>query len=176
MEALTQIPFVLDTAVLLDRAHLAQDSEDGTAFAALVDRAREVGRPKALYTEAFIETRGNDTVRIQGATFTSRILRRNLEGVERVFPHVATCGREMDGVPLPPGDVLAQFWWDLIKTELLSAALAHLSAHLTERFRLGQTSRWQTWQVRKSCSVGKKMPETVLLGIIRQLSVKTTPM
>ena len=141
MEALTQIAPALDTAALLARVHLAPESEDAAAFTALVDQARAIARPKALYAEAFIEGRGNDTIWIDGITFTSRMLRHRLEGVERVFPHVATCGHELDGVELPAGDVLVQFWWDTIKTELLSAARAHLVTHLTDRFRLGQTAR-----------------------------------
>ena len=78
---------------------------------------------------------------IAGVTFTSHVLSENLAEVERVFPYVATCGRELDGVALPTGDVLVQFWWDAIKAEILAAARAHLLAHLTDRFRLGQTAR-----------------------------------
>jgi hypothetical protein len=141
MEALTQIAPALDTAALMARVHVAPDSEDADAFTALVDQAREVARPKVLYAEAFVEGRGDDTIRIEGITFTSRMLRRNLEAVERVFPYVATCGQEMDGIALPAGEVLVQFWWDAIKAEVLSAARAHLLVHLTERFRLGQTAR-----------------------------------
>ena len=141
MEALTQIAPALDTAALLARVHVAPESEDAAAFTALVDQARAVARPKALYAEAFIEGRDDDTIRIDGITFTSRMLRRRLEGVERVFPYVVTCGHEMDGVTLPAGDVLAQFWWDTIKAELLAAARAHLLTYLTDRFRLGQTAR-----------------------------------
>jgi hypothetical protein len=141
MEALTQIAPALDTATLLERLHVASESEDAAVFAALVDRAREVARPKALYAEAFVEGRGDDTIRIADVTFTSRMLRRKLETVERVFPYVATCGHEMDGVALPAGDVLVQYWWDAIKAELLTAARAHLLAHLTDRYRLGQTAR-----------------------------------
>jgi hypothetical protein len=141
MEALTQIAPALDVAALLTRVHVVPDSDDADAFAALVDQAREVARPKALYAEAFVEGRGDDTIRIDGITFTSRMLRRNLDAVERVFPYVATCGRELDGIALPAGDVLVQFWWDAIKAEVLSAARAHLLAHLTERFRLEQTAR-----------------------------------
>ena len=125
----------------MTRVHVAPDSEDADAFTALVDQAREVARPKALYAEAFVEGRGDDTIRIDGITFTSRMLRRNLDAVERVFPYVATCGRELDGIALPAGDVLVQFWWDAIKAEVLSAARTYLLAHLTERFRLGQTVR-----------------------------------
>ena len=141
MEALTQIAPALDAAALLARVHVAPDSEDADAFTALVDQAREVARPKALYAEAFVDGRGDDTIRIDGITFTSRVLRRKLAGVERVFPYVATCGHELDGVALPTGDVLVQFWWDAIKAEVLAAARAHLLAHLTDRFRLGQTAR-----------------------------------
>ena len=141
METLTQIAPALDAVALLARVHVAPDSEDADAFTALVDQAREVARPKALYAEAFVEGRGDDTIRIDGITFTSRVLRRKLAGVERVFPYVATCGHELDGVALPPGDVLVQFWWDAIKAEFLAAARAHLLAHLTDRFRLGQTAR-----------------------------------
>jgi hypothetical protein len=141
MEALTQIAPALDTAALLTRVHVAPDSEDAAAFTALVDQARAVARPKALYAEAFVEGRGDDTIRIADITFTSRMLRRKLAAIERVFPYVATCGHEMDDVALPAGDVLVRFWWDAIKAELLAVARAHLLAHLTERFRLWQTAR-----------------------------------
>ena len=141
METLTQITPTLDTAALLARVHVVPDSEDAVAFTALVDQAQEVARPKALYAEAFVAGLGDDTIRIDGITFTSRVLRRKLAGVERVFPYVATCGHELDGVVLPAGDVLVPFWWDAIKAELLAAARAHLLAHLTDRFRLGQTAR-----------------------------------
>ncbi len=141
METLARIPLALDTAALLARVHVAPDSEDATALMALIDQAREVARPKALYAEAFVDGRGDDTIRIEGITFTSRMLRRKLEAVERVFPYVATCGREMDGVRLPAGDMLVQYWWDTIKAEVLSVARAHLLIHLTDRFRLGQTAR-----------------------------------
>ena len=141
MEALTQIAPALDTAALLERVHVGPDSEDAGVVTALIDQARAVARPKALYAEAFVEGRGDDTIRIADITFTSRMLRRKLAAIERVFPYVATCGHEMDDVALPAGDVLVRFWWDAIKAELLAVARAHLLAHLTERFRLGQTAR-----------------------------------
>jgi hypothetical protein len=141
MEALTQIAAALDTAALLARVHVAPESDDATTVTALLDQARAVARPKALYAEAFVEGRGDDFIQIAGLTFTSRMLRRKLDAVERVFPYVATCGHELDGVSLPTGDALVQFWWDAIKAEVLAAARAHLVAHLTDRFRLGQTAR-----------------------------------
>jgi hypothetical protein len=140
VQALTHIPLELDLPTLLRRVHLDPDTEDAEAFAGLVGRAREVARPKALFAEAFIADRGEDTIQIDGITFTSRLLRQNLDQVDRVFPFVATCGRELDTVELPPGDVLAAYWWDTIKAAVLGAARAHLHAHLAQRFRLGKTA------------------------------------
>ncbi len=140
MEALMQIPFTLDAAALMKRVHVEPDSDDARAFEALLEMARGAGRPKALYRECFIEAKGDATVTVAGVTFTSRALRMNLDKVERVFAFVITCGREMDAVPLPAGEFLAEFWWDAIKLELLNAARAHLSEHLDRRFRLGKTS------------------------------------
>lgn len=140
MKALTSIPVELDAQALLQRVHVAPDTDDATTFEGLIGRARAVAKPKALYAEAFIDFRGEDTVRIDGITFTSRLLRRNLDRVERIFPYVATCGHELDMVELPPGELLAQFWWDTIKAAILGVARAHLHAHLTQTFRLGKTA------------------------------------
>ena len=141
MHIVTDIPFTLDDDDLMRRSRVEPGTDDAKAFAELIDRAREVGRPKALYTEAFIEApRGDDTVTIDGITFTSRTLRRNLDGIGRVFPFVATCGHEMDEVELPADDFLAPFWWDTIKAALLQAAGTHLNEHLARRFRLQKTS------------------------------------
>jgi len=140
MEILAEIPFSLDADSLIKEAHLEPASEDADHLRALVDLATRVGRPKAAYTEAFVDHRDGDTVQLGGVTFTSRTLSKNLESVQRVFPLIATCGNEVaEGFP-GKGDMLKEFWWDLIKTHLLSAANKCLSDHLHRRFRLGKTA------------------------------------
>jgi len=140
MEALIDIPCELDIAAILKTVHVEADSPDGQTVGELVDKARQIGRPKALYKEAFIEAKGPETVTIGGMTFTSRMLRRNLDRAERVFPFVATCGHEVDTVTLPAGDFLVEFWWDSIKAVLLQCATKCLNAHLKRRFALDKTA------------------------------------
>lgn len=140
LETLANIPFELDEAAILETVHVEADSPDGQTVCELIDKARKTGQPKALYREAFIEAKGNETVTIASVTFTSGILRANLEKVERVFPFVATCGCEMDAVDLPAGDFLAEFWWDAIKAVLLQAAMRYLNAHLKLRFAMDKTA------------------------------------
>ncbi|NLF67750.1 MAG: vitamin B12 dependent methionine synthase [Candidatus Anammoximicrobium sp.] len=140
MQVLREIPFDLDSPSLMKRAHVAQNCADAVEFERFVQAARSVGRPKAGYREAFIDLKGEQTVTIEGITFTSRILRKNLEHAERVFAFLVTCGRELDQVAVDGDDWLAAFWWDLIKGELLSVAIRHLAEHLDRKHLLPQTS------------------------------------
>lgn len=140
MKKLIDIPFELDMVSIARTVHVEPDSPDGRTLRELIEQARQIARPKALYREAFIDSKGADTVAIEGLTFTSRMLRANLDRVERVFPFVATCGHEMDMVTLPAGDFLVEFWWDAIKAVLLGGAIRHLSEHLKQRFALGKAA------------------------------------
>ena len=140
METITDIPVELDAPALLRRASVAPGGEDAAEFMDLVARAKQVARPKALYREAFIEARGEETVTIDGIGFTSRALRLNLDKVERVFTYITTCGRELDGIGLDPDDFLKRFWLDMIKEAVLRVAIGHLQEYLTRRFALGRTA------------------------------------
>ena len=140
VEAITDIPFELDVEALLKKAHIDPDSDDADEFAALVNKAQEVGRPKAIYKESYIDARGDETVTIDGATFTSRALRKNLDTIERVFPYVATCGKEADAIEIPQGDFLKEFWLDTIKADLLGVSYRYLSTLVHQQYRPGKTS------------------------------------
>ncbi len=140
MEILDPIPFALDTASLTERMCLEPGSEDARTLEALVSKAEKIARPKAGFRECFVEAMGDDTVTVDGITFSSRTLRLRLEKAGRVFPFVATCGREVDGVGFEKEDFLRAFWWEEIKTDLLRAARKHLKSVLTARFRLAKSA------------------------------------
>jgi hypothetical protein len=140
MEAILDIPFELDVAALCRKVRIEPDSDDAAELEALVNEVREVGRPKALYKESFIEAKGEQTVTIDDVTFTSRALRRNMDGVQRVFPYVATCGSEVDEIPIPQGDFLKGFWLDVMKADLLASSVRRLNELIQRKHRLGKTS------------------------------------
>jgi hypothetical protein len=140
MDILTQIPFSLDRDALLKQAHLELESDEAEEFRVLMDLSLKVGKPKAAYTVSFIERKDRDTIQVGSVSFTSRTLSRNLASAERIFPLISTCGHEMDAASPTDGDALKEFWWDLIKTQMLFAANQHLTDHLHQRFRLGKTA------------------------------------
>jgi hypothetical protein len=140
MEVLDKIPVSLDETALQKQLHIDPGSDLADEFRSLMDVALAVGKPKAAYTVSFVEGRKGDTVEIDGVSFRSRMLSRNLASVDRTFPLVATCGREMDEAFPAKGDLLKKYWWDLIKTHLLGAAGQYLNDHLHRTFRLGKTA------------------------------------
>jgi hypothetical protein len=138
---LDDIPFHLPVEGIQRELRVRPGTEDAAALAQLVSEARAVARPRAVYLDAFVEARGEETVRVDGVTFRSRALRRGLDQVERVFPFVATCGREVEEAkPVWTDDVVAAFWWDAIQVRLLEAALSHLTEDIKARFRLEETA------------------------------------
>lgn len=140
MDILNSIPFVLDADRIMAETHVEPGSEDAAELLALIDRAREIGRPKAGYAVCFVTGRDGDQVQIDGVSFQSRILAHQLKNVERVFPHVATCGAEMDRAFPEDGDMVKAFWWDVIKSRLLGAAHDHLNTQVHRQYRLGKTA------------------------------------
>jgi hypothetical protein len=70
------------------------------------------------------------------ARFVSKVLRANLDEVERVFPYVATCGQELDAISIESDDIFGQFCRDTLKEMALRAAMAHLVTHLKEAYSL----------------------------------------
>ncbi|MHB0938724.1 MAG: vitamin B12 dependent-methionine synthase activation domain-containing protein [Armatimonadota bacterium] len=130
------IPFTPDIPALLQRLQLDADSDFAEEVAELAGRTAGVGRPRALFREVFIEGRGEETVVIDGVTFTSRVLAANLAGVERVFPYVASCGPEFDALLADCDDEFLRFAMDCVKEQALWAAMAALRATLEERYGL----------------------------------------
>jgi hypothetical protein len=140
MGVLADIPFEFDADALGEYLRIKPETDDAREFADFLDKARAAGRPKALYKECYVEGRGDDTVTIDGITFTSRALLANLERVERVFPYVATCGDEIGRLDIQADDIIKRFWLDTIQETLLSFSTSHLNTYLTRKYRLGKTA------------------------------------
>ena len=140
MKLLTDIPFEIDTADLLKKVRAEPGTGDAASVETLIARAAKIGRPKAMYRESWVDAVDGDTVTIDGIAFESRTLAMNLDGVGRVFPFIATCGRELDEAGAESDDFLADFWWDTIKAALLAAAIKYMNSHLDTHFLLPKTS------------------------------------
>jgi hypothetical protein len=188
LQCLSDIPFELNISALMKAARLRQGSSYVAEFTALCEKAQAIGRPKAVYIEAYIDGRDGDCVTLDGVTFTSRMLALNLAAVERAFAFVVTCGTELDDLPEIQGDMLKGYWWDAIKEDVLRCAFDYLEKYLAHVHRLEKTAVmhpgsadadvWPIEQQRElfnllgdgPASIGVRLSDTYLMAPVKTVS------
>jgi hypothetical protein len=106
----------------------------------LAGKAVDIARPQAIYQISHARVIDNTTVEIDGVAFTSRILSKLLRDQDKVVPFIATIGKEMDELPVPPQDMLRQFSLDAVKTVVLSRAVDYLTEYVKEKHAMPQTA------------------------------------
>lgn len=136
---INEVPFAPDVDHLVRRLRIKPGEE--AEFLRLLEEARGLARPRALYLAAYITARGEDWVAIEGVRFSSRVLRVNLDAAYRVFPYLATCGPELQRWAGGMQDMVWGYWAEAIKEAALFCALEALNADLEARYRPGQTSK-----------------------------------
>ena len=138
---INHIPFRIDLEGLKKNLHCKEGSPLLKDLLSLVEEAEGIGRPKALYKMAFIDEKGEDYVGVEGVKLKSRILRVNLEKVQRVFPYLVTCGVELESWANQISDILKRFWADTIREMAMRFAHALMEEHLTGLYKPGKLSR-----------------------------------
>ncbi len=121
---------------LLGELRVRPGSDGEAEVLRLAAELRSIAQAKAVYKVVFIEERGDDYIVADGARLSSRVLRVNLDGINRLFPFVATTGREAEAWALAQDGVVRRFWADAANQALLYAAVAALQEHLCDRFAL----------------------------------------
>jgi len=138
---LDHIPRPFDLETLFKALRLQENSRHGEKVKAMAAEAQRIAKPKAFFCEAFIDSKGEDHIMIQGVKLASRVLRVNLEEVYRVFPYVATCGWELEEWSKSFEDMLEKFWADAIKEHALRLTFRYLNEYVLERYGIQQLSR-----------------------------------
>ena len=142
MEVLNNIPIELDLEAVVKRMRLRNRNDSILEnIREMLDTARPIASPKAVYDVAYVENKNGDSLEIGGVKFTSRVLRVNLDKVERVFPYVITCGRELDEIEIPSTDFIKGYYLDQIKETALVLARRYVEDYLKRKYALGQLSR-----------------------------------
>ncbi len=142
MEVLNSIPIELGLEAVIKRMRLRKRSDNILGhIREMLDIARPIAKPKAVFDVAYIENKNGDSMEISGVEFKSRVLRINLDKVERVFPYVVTCGRELDEIDIPSTDFIKGYFLDQIKETAVVLARQYVEGYLKKRYALGQLSR-----------------------------------
>lgn len=184
MTILDSIPFRIDADSVFAHLRLGPGGAYADEIHELLEQARQYARPRALYAAASVTLADEDTVivttgeaggnsmrTLAQVCFKSRMLRTNLASSERVFVYLATCGPELDFVPVARDDIFGQFCLDAIKELALYCALAHLTEHLRSQHGAaklasmnpgsGDQSLWPIEQQKKLFALLGSGPHTI---------------
>jgi hypothetical protein len=137
---LDDIPFQIDLGLLMKKLRVKKEQSYAADVKRMADEAQAIARPKALCRVAYIESKDDGGVVIEGVQFTSRVLRVNLEQAHRVFPYVVTCGMELQEWADSIDDILRRFWAETINEMALRVAIQVLNKHVAEKYHPGRTS------------------------------------
>ena len=187
MEVLDSIPFTLDTKNVFKHLRLRKENKHTERVVQeLIEIVHLVAKPKAVYEVSYVDNKNEDSLYIGGVKFTSRVLRVNLDKVERVFPYVATCGRELDEVTVPSDDFMKYYCFDAIKEMVVRSARNYLQDYLTRNYALGKMSKmspgeledWPITQQKELFSIfgnvediiGVRLTESLLMVPLKSMS------
>jgi len=137
---LDDIPFDPAPSRVMKKLHAKKDSRYENLVLEMLDEARKIAQPRAMYGLAGIDEKSADGVVIEGIKMDSRILAVNLADLHRVFPYLATSGRELYDWTNSKEDMLENFWANEISQMALRKAEKVLLDHLKITYGLGRTA------------------------------------
>lgn len=139
MEILNNIPVEVDPKEVRRILHLNR-SGDLQLMQRLINTATPLIEPKAAFKLCFIEKKLKDAVIVDGMRLKSKVLRKNLDPVERLFPYVVTIGPRLEEASRKISDMLEKYYLDVIGNVALTAVRKYLRKHLSTKFALGKIS------------------------------------
>ena len=137
MELLDNIMVQIDPEKVLERLHLDKEKhlED---IQELTEIAHSLITPRVVYEVSYVTYKNEDTVEIDGVRFTSRVLRVNLDKINRVFPYIMTIGKELENKATSIGNIMEQFYLETIGDIALDYIGEHFEEHLERKYRIGK--------------------------------------
>jgi hypothetical protein len=135
MEVLDPVPLDLDPKAIGETLQVERTGA-WKPFQSAFEIARDSIAAKAVYAIQYVEAGTDDGVVIAGVCFNSRVLRKNLEGVGRVFPYVVTIGPALEQSVGKANNLLEKYYLDAIGNIALIRARKYLEVTLRSRFGL----------------------------------------
>lgn len=182
MEADTSLMKILDNlqprmnaAEIQKRLHLEADSREWQDVAAMAKQAADLIRPKCAYKACYIQQKEDDAVIIEGVRLQSRVLRKNLDSAERVFPFVVTIGAELEEAARAREDYLEQYYLDTIANVALQDAIQNLRNRLQDQCRIDTLSYMNVGSL-EDWPLSQQRPLFSLLGDVEgAIGVRLSP-
>jgi hypothetical protein len=134
MEKIDRIPVRLEADEIAKYLRLRPERAGTSILEELIGLAGPLIKLRAVYEISYVGARDAEGVEVADVHFRSQVLRKNLDGVEKVFPYIMTIGGELEQKASTIGDLLKQYYLE----ELANLVLDQGASWLAERLQ----SRW----------------------------------
>ena len=133
------IPVQLDNEDILKKLHMDRKKGMTNNIHELVELAKSIITPRAIYVVAYISDKGKNTVSVGDTTFTSHVLSTNLASIGRFFPYVITIGKDLEE-RCKSMKLLKQYCLEEIGNIALRTARKYLEDYLKSKYKLTRLS------------------------------------
>ena len=139
MAIIDNIQIQLDLEAVRTRLHLKRDNDLKT-LQDLAAIAQPLIEPKVLYKICYIEEKLAQGVIVEGLLLSSKVLRKNLDEIERIFPFVITIGSKFSEKLDACSDLLEKFYLDTIGNVALNQVRLELKNRLKAEYGIEKTA------------------------------------
>ena len=163
MEILRNLTTQIDPREVRTSLHLDRQGDSQLARR-LINKAKTLIEPKAAFKVCYIDEKQEGSVIVDGLRLESKVLRKNLNEVERVFPYVVSIGSALEAAAGKTNDLLEAYYLDVIGNIALTAVRKQLQDHLCEKYALKKLSfmspgSLQDWPVEAQRQLFQLLPE-----------------
>ena len=171
-----EIPVKLDIESVVKRLQSGRVNSSRVEEMAreVAETARSIARPAAIFQVSSAKVIDGNTVDIDGVVFTSKVLSKLLREQERVIPFLATIGKELDEMPVPPRDMMRHFALDAIKTVILVNAVDYLIEHVKEHCGIPRAALMNPGELADWPITQQKLFFDLFAGAERRIGVSLT--
>ncbi len=103
--------------------------------------AELIAKPKGVIKESYIQSKGEDFIVVEGQKFTSKVLRTNVDKIHRIFPFIATCGKEIEEWSHKFDDILDIYIVDKIMDLICRQIGKEVNDYVNENYNLKNISQ-----------------------------------
>jgi hypothetical protein len=147
------------------KKYMRQDRHRGAQrVQRLIDQAKTLIEPKAAFRLCYIDEKLQDAVMVEGLRLESKVLRKNLNAVERLFPYVVSIGPGLEKASSEMSDPLDKYYLDVIGNIALTAVRQQLHDYLCSKFALKKISfmspgSLQDWPLEAQSQLFQLLPD-----------------
>jgi hypothetical protein len=134
------IEFKVNYEELYKRLKIRKRERFADKINSLVEESRDIVKPKGIYKVAYIDEKGEDFIIVDGVKLSSKILRKNVDKVNKVFVFLVTCGEEVADWASNKTDLLDDFIADAIQEYACRLASNVLITEIDNKYKLENPS------------------------------------